>query len=90
MAFVIGRMLSKDGRVVLEHGEIWISLFRFGTQESWDGSFEAPIVPALHAPASHLHLADGRAGTMTHLRRWIKGENLMVSFQGSGPLTTRM
>ncbi len=90
MAFFTCRILSKDSGVRVEHGEIWISLFRFGTQESWDGSFEAPTVSALHAPASHLHLADGRAGTMTHLRRWIKGENIMVSFQGSGPLTTRM
>ena len=89
MAFVNGRILSNDGRVIVEQSEIWISLFRFGTQEYWDGSFEVPVVPALNAPVYRLHLADGREGTITHLRRWIKGENIMVYFQGSGPLTAR-
>src|SRR5262245_14002459 len=88
--FFTGRILSKDSGVRVEQSEIWISAFRFGTQESWDGSFEAPIVPALNAPASRLHLADGREGTMTPLRRWIKGENILVSFQGSAPLMARV
>ena len=89
MAFFTGRILSNDGGVIFEQREIWISAFRFGTQEYWDGSFEAPVVPGLNAPVYRLHLADGREGTMTHLRRWIKGENILVSFQGSGPLMAR-
>lgn len=89
MAFVIGRILSKDGEIIFEHGEIWSNVFRFGTQLYWDGSFEAPVVPALNAPAYRIHLADGREGTITHLTRWLKGDNIMVYFQGNGPLAAR-
>ena len=87
MAFFTGRILSEDGSIIVEQSEIWISLFRFGTQEHWEGSFETPAAPALNALVYRLHLADGREGTITRITRWIKGENIMVCFQGIGPLT---
>ena len=86
MPFVAGRILTHDGMVVAEHVEIWINTFRCGTHDAWDGSFEVPVVPALSAPAYHLQLADGREGTMTNITTRISGENVTVSFEGSGPL----
>ncbi len=87
MAFFRGRILLNDGVVVANHIEIWINACRYGTQEYWDGSFEVPVVTALSAPAYRLHLADGREGNITNIATRISGENVMVYFEGSGPLT---
>lgn len=87
MAFFTGCILSLNGRVIVEYVEIWINTFRFGTQDSWYGSFEASVIPALNAPAYRLQLADGRERHITPLATWLRGDNVMVYFEGSGPLT---
>ena len=47
MAFFTARILSKDGGVIADNVEVWILFFRHENQESWDGSFEAPVTTPL-------------------------------------------
>jgi hypothetical protein len=86
MAFFTARILSKDGGVIAENVEVWIIFFRHGNEEAWDGSFEVPITTPLADPTYRIQLSDGREGTMTNLTPLLRGENMVVYFEGSGPL----
>jgi hypothetical protein len=85
MDFFLGRLLTKNGMVIAEHVEIWINTSHCEMQDYWDGTFVAPVVPALRAPASHLQRADRREGTMATITTRISGENVTVSCQASSP-----
>jgi len=87
LPFFPARLLSKDGVVVAEQVPVWIQVFREGHQERWDGSFEVPAIQFLPYHSTYtLRFADGRQGTITNITPIIRGENLTVYFEGSGPL----
>ena len=88
MPFFAARIIAKDGVVVAEHVPVWIHVFSEGRQEWWDGSFELPAIQFLPYHSTYtLHLADGRQGMIKNITPFIRGENLTVYFEGSGPLT---
>jgi hypothetical protein len=90
LPFFPARILSKDGVVVGEHVPVWIHVFREGHQERWDGSFEVPAIQFLPYDSTYtLRFADGRQGTIIHIMPIIRGENLTVYFEGSGPLAQK-
>ena len=86
MAFFTARIISKDGGVIAENVEVWIIFFRHGNEEAWDGSFEVPITTPLTHHTYHIQLLDGREGTITNLTSLLRGDNILVYFEGSGPL----
>ena len=87
LPFFPARIISKDGVVVAEHVAAWIHVFREGRQKRWAGSFEVPAIQFLPYHSTYtLRLADGRQGTIIHIAPIIRGENLTVYFEGSGPL----
>ena len=87
MAFFSARITCKDGVVVAENVSVWIHVFRDGDRELWDGSFELPAVQfTAYLSTYQIHLADGRQGKIVNLNSFIRGDNLTVYFEGSGPL----
>jgi hypothetical protein len=86
MAFFTARILSKDGVVITDDIEVWIQFFRLGNGEMWAGSFEVPVTTPLTQSTYHLQLADGRAGLITNIVMQIRGDNIVVYFEGKGPL----
>ncbi len=86
MAFFPARILSKDGVVIVDDVEVWIHFFRLGNREMWDGNFEVPATTPLSALTYRIQLADGREGKITNITARISDENIMVYFEGEGPL----
>jgi hypothetical protein len=86
MAFSTARILSKDGTVIAENIEIWIAFFHRRNQEVWDGSFEVPITTPLTYHTYRIQLSDGREGRITNLTTMLRGDNIAIFFEGSGPL----
>ena len=86
MAFYTARILAKDGGVIAEDVEVWITFFRHGNQEAWDGSFEVPITTSLTHHTYGIQLFDGREGKITNITTLLRGDNILVYFEGSGPL----
>jgi len=85
MAFFPARILAKDGVVIAEDVPVWITFFRMRNQDAWDGHFEIPVRPFPPDPY-RIHLGDGRKGKIAHITSLIHGENLIVYFEGNGPL----
>ena len=86
MAFFTARILSKDGVVIADDVEVWIRFFRLGNTGMWDGSFEVPATTPLSAHTYRIQLADGREGEITNITARIFSDNIMVYFEGDGPL----
>jgi hypothetical protein len=86
MAFFTARILSKDGGVIADNVEVWILFFCHGNQESWDGSFEVPVTTPLTYQTYRIQLFDGREGQITNITTLLRGDNILVYFEGSGPL----
>ena len=86
MAFFTARILAKDGGVIAEDIEVWIQCFRLGEAEQWAGSLEVPVTTPLTQHTYRLQLTDGREGRISHMTTQIRGENIMVYFEGRGAL----
>jgi hypothetical protein len=52
----------------------------------WDGSFALPTTTLLRAHPYRIQLADGREGKITNITARIIEENILVYFEGEGPL----
>ena len=92
MAFSLARILSKDGEVLAEDVLIWITFFRRGNTQGWDGSFTVPTTVSIIDDAYQVQLDDGRQGTITNINAWITDDSIasdsmtVVYFEGQGPL----
>lgn len=86
MAFFTARIISKDGGVIAENVGVWIIFFHHGNEEAWDGSFEVPITTPLTHHTYRIQLLDGREGKITNLTTLLRGDNILVYFEGSGRL----
>src|SRR5215472_3377630 len=86
MAFYTARIFSKDGGIIAEGVEVWITFFCRGNQEAWDGSFEVPITTPLTHHTYRIQLFDGREGKITNITTQLRGDNILAYFEGSGPL----
>jgi len=85
MAFFPACIFSQDGVAIADHVQVWMTFFRLGNTDRWDGSFLAPVTTPLTQPTYRIRLADGREGTMTHIMTQISGDNITVYFAGEGP-----
>jgi hypothetical protein len=86
MAFFTARILSKDGVVIMEDIEVWIQFFRLGNVEMWAGSFEVPVTTPLTQHTYRIQLTDGREGLISDITAQIRDDNIVVYFEGKGPL----
>lgn len=86
MVFFPARILSKDGGVIAEGVDVWIAFFRRRDQTAWDGSFEVPVTTPLTHHTYRIQLLDGREGKITNITPLLRGDNMVVYFEGSGPL----
>ena len=86
MPFLQGNIISKDGIIVAEAVEIYIDFFCIDTTNIWDGSFEIPATTILTHDTYRIQLSDGRQGTITNINIRVSGDNIMVYFEGKGPL----
>ena len=86
MAFFTARILSKDGVVIAEDVEVWINFFRVSDEPRWDGSLEVPVTTPLAPLTYRLQLVDGREGIIANIAAQIRGDNIVVYFEGQGPL----
>jgi hypothetical protein len=86
MAFFTARILSKDDVIIEDNVEVWIRFFRLGDIDMWDGSLEIPATTPLNVHTYRIQLADGREGEITNITARIISDNIMVYFEGHGPL----
>jgi len=90
MAFFVARLTAKDGDIVAENVRVWLNTFRQGRQMRWDGSFELPATQLTSYRSTYnLDLEDGRSGEIINLNTVVYGDNILVYFEGRGPLRYR-
>jgi hypothetical protein len=86
MAFFTARILSKDGMIIAEEVEVWIQCFRLGNMERWAGSFEVPVTTPMTQRTYRIQLTDGRQGLIGDVTTQIRGDNIVVYFEGKDAL----
>ena len=84
MAFFTARILSKDGGVIAEDIEVWIQVFRLGEVDTWSGSLEVPVTTPFTQRTYRLQLTDGREGRISQITTQLRGDNIVVYFEGRG------